>query len=206
MPLAVKIKKHCVLQIGFLYMTIRQAGPKDSFFVSKLILEPMKPLALFITGSDDPEVARKLLEDLFRRPDTQYSYRNTLVCQAEGRVVGSVTAYDGGRLPELRRPVDDYLAARKHPMIMSNETEAGEFYIDTISVDPLFRGKGIAGRLLEAVYSKAVDEGHRRVGLIVAPDNAGAIALYRKTGFEQAGVRNFAGKEYLHLVRDTGVL
>lgn len=186
-------------------MTIRQAQPKDSFFVSKLILEPMKPLALLLAHTEDPEAARKLLEELFLRVDTQYSYMNTLVCEQDGTVAGSITAYDGGRLHELRKPVDDHIRNNKIEIVLTDETEAGEYYIDTLSVSPAFRGQGIAGRLLEAVCGKAFGDGHSQVGLIADPENTRALKLYEKTSFVHRGYRHFAGKQYMHLIRSLSV-
>jgi RimJ/RimL family protein N-acetyltransferase len=49
------------------------------------------------------------------------------------------------------------------------------------------RGRGIGGELLEETLAAARTWGMSRVELIVRADNAAAIALYRKFGFELEG-------------------
>ena len=63
------------------------------------------------------------------------------------------------------------------------ETEAGEFYLDSVGVLPEYRGRGIATRLFEAQIARAASLGHSRVGLIVDEDKPEAEALYARLGF-----------------------
>lgn len=50
-------------------------------------------------------------------------------------------------------------------------------------VDPKCRGSGVAGRLVDAIKTRAIERGYRRVVLRVSPDNARAANLYRRHGF-----------------------
>ena len=56
-----------------------------------------------------------------------------------------------------------------------------------IAVVPSARGKGIGSALLEALLERARAEGYRSISLSVDRNNARAIELYRRHGFEQAG-------------------
>jgi len=56
-----------------------------------------------------------------------------------------------------------------------------------IAVVPNARGKGVGGKLLEALLERAREEGFAAVSLSVDKRNSGAIALYRQHGFEQVG-------------------
>ena len=47
----------------------------------------------------------EVLEEIARRDDTQYSYRNALVAEVDGRSVGAIIAYDGALLYPLRRDI-----------------------------------------------------------------------------------------------------
>lgn len=49
------------------------------------------------------------------------------------------------------------------------------------------RGRGIGAALMESALRWASDHGVERVELTVYPHNAGALALYRRFGFEQEG-------------------
>jgi len=52
---------------------------------------------------------------------------------------------------------------------------------------PEFRGQGLGGRLIRQTLDAARAFGLHRVELTVREDNTGAIALYRKIGFETEG-------------------
>ncbi len=55
-------------------------------------------------------------------------------------------------------------------------------------VDGEWRRRGVGGALVGAVIDAARDHGCHKVSLQVWPHNEGAIALYRKFGFEEEGV------------------
>jgi ribosomal-protein-alanine N-acetyltransferase len=64
-----------------------------------------------------------------------------------------------------------------------------EFHINNLAVDPRWRRRGIAGALLRAAMERARVRGARCAFLEVRASNVGAQALYRRHGFELAGVR-----------------
>jgi ribosomal protein S18 acetylase RimI-like enzyme len=49
------------------------------------------------------------------------------------------------------------------------------------------RGRGVGSALLQATLAAATSKGIRRIELIVRADNAAAIALYERRGFELEG-------------------
>jgi len=66
---------------------------------------------------------------------------------------------------------------------------AGEAEVLTLAVAPAHQRRGAARALLAAGLDLAAAAGAESAFLEVAADNAGAIALYRAAGFEQAGRR-----------------
>ena len=56
-----------------------------------------------------------------------------------------------------------------------------------IAVVPNARGKGVGGKLLDALLQRAREEGFAAISLSVDRRNSGAIALYQQHGFEQVG-------------------
>lgn len=82
-----------------------------------------------------------------------------LVAEADGRIVGIA------HLRDFVRP----LAA-----------ETG-LYLDDLYVDPIARGSGAGGALLEAARALAADRGHTVVRWITARDNVTARRLYDRT-------------------------
>ena len=66
---------------------------------------------------------------------------------------------------------------------------AGECYIDNVAVFPQARRRGVASALLADLVAWAKAEECAFVTLEVRPSNVGAIALYEKFGFTEAGRR-----------------
>ena len=85
----------------------------------------------------------RMMTTLVRREDSQYSYRNAWVAlddkTTDGKpvVAGVIVGYDGADLHRLR---EAFLQAAKKYLDqdfsgMDDETQAGEYYIDSLAVD-----------------------------------------------------------------------
>ena len=132
--------------------------------------------------------------------DTIYSYENTLVAEIDGKVVGAMCAYDGADYQRLKQPIVDTLGPDSG-FAKLKETEAGEFYMDSVGVLPEFRGRGIASRLFEAQCERAASLGHEVAGLIVDVDKPQAEALYTRLGFVYLDDKDFFGHAMKHMVK-----
>ncbi|MGB3603703.1 ribosomal protein S18-alanine N-acetyltransferase [Gordonia sp. (in: high G+C Gram-positive bacteria)] len=102
-----------------------------------------------------------------------------------------------GFVAELRANYNTYFAARTEPgalivgyagISMLGPAGDHECEVHTIGVDPAFQGFGYGRALLEAMLEVA-DAAYAPVFLEVRTDNDPAITLYRRYGFETAGVR-----------------
>lgn len=65
---------------------------------------------------------------------------------------------------------------------------AGEAHIMNISVSPEFQRQGAARKMMDHVIEYARSRAEK-LFLEVRPSNVGAVALYRKVGFREIGVR-----------------
>ncbi len=146
---------------------------------------------------------RIMMTKLVERTDSQYSYRNTLVAMDGDRVAGILVSYDGGQLHALRQQFVDYAKQYLHRdhSSMDDETQAGELYLDSLAVDPDYRKRGIATRLLEASFGRAQEMNLPCVGLLVDTGNPQAERLYRACGFHYANDSSWGGHAMRHLVR-----
>lgn len=141
-----------------------------------------------------------ILREVARTKETQYSWENGLIAEVDGVCAGAVVGYDGAHLEALRRGT--LAVIHRHAGIcpkVSDETQAGEYYLDSLAVLPEFRGRGVGGSLIRALAEKAFSEGHERVGLIVDTQNPKAERLYATQGFERVGERTFFGHCMHHL-------
>ena len=180
---------------------IREAQRSDFKSAAPLIIQAMEDLARFFIQSDDLAQAIPLFEHFFQQKNNQYSYEHTLIAEIQNEVAGTLTAYDGAKLSHLRAPFLQYLEERYqlknfHPQ---DETGAGEYYRDAVSVSPKFQGIHIGSKLIEACIDRASHLNHKRVGLLVDLKNPKAKRLYTRLGFQTVGFKEFVGGQYEHM-------
>ncbi len=180
---------------------IRPAKPADFSKVAPLIIQAMGELAGKLTHTQNQNEIDRIFEYLFQQKGNQYSYENTLVFDEAGEVLGALNAYDGGKLTELRKPFLTYIHSdtpgSNNP---DTETQSGEFYLDSISVNPKAQGKGIGKELIKAGISWGRQLGHQTIGLLVEQNNEQALKLYEKMGFVIQNEKQFMGGWYHHMV------
>ncbi|MCE6988480.1 GNAT family N-acetyltransferase [Dyadobacter sp. CY323] len=180
---------------------IRPATPEDANAVAPLLILALGHIAGIFAQSENHEDAIPFVKSFFEAPDNQYSYANTLVFEDETGVIGSATSYDGALLHKLRQPVLDKLREVMPDFNPDDETDAGEYYLDCVCVDPNQQEKGIGKKLILAFCERAADLGFSRAGLIVDKVNPEAKKLYEKLGFEVGGEKDFMGHRYFHMIR-----
>ena len=159
----------------------------------------------FAGPSHTLEDFHRMMTALVGRDDSQYSYRNAMVALDDNTtdghpvVAGVIVGYDGADLHRLR---ETFLQAAKEFLGqdfrgMVDETQAGEYYIDSLAVNESFRHQGLATLLLK----KLIDQKGQKqpIGLLVDKGNPGAERLYRSLGFKYVNDTTWGGHEMRHL-------
>jgi len=181
-------------------MHIRKATPKDAVAIAEFLFLAMEDITYHFIGRKNAQDAKDLLALLAGQPGNQYSYENTWIAELEGSIVGAICIYDGARLFELREPVAHVVRETfKSDFNPEDETQAGEYYLDCIGVDPNMQGKGIGSGLLQFVIDLYVHQKEQTIGLLVDKENPGAKKLYLNKGFKVVGEKTFGGREMEHL-------
>ena len=177
---------------------IRTATPSDAPFVAPLMFQAMSEIVFKLIQREDPHESVRFLERLFMEQNNQYSYENTLVYEKDKQILGSLVYYNGAHIDPLSQSVFDFVkASYGHNIRLEKETQAGEFYIDTLSVSPKAQGKGIGSSLLLHLKEQLKGE---TIGLLVSMDNPQAEKLYLRMGFVYANMKMLAGAPYKHLI------
>jgi ribosomal protein S18 acetylase RimI-like enzyme len=144
-----------------------------------------------------------VLTEVAEQRATQYSWQYALIAEVDGVTAGAIVGYDGAKLAQLREGT--FITLRKRtgrvPQI-ADETEDGEYYLDSVGVEPQYRGLGVGRALISAFCSKIFAEGYSRVGLIVDCNNPQAEKLYSSLGFKRVGSRIFFGHQMWHLQKE----
>lgn len=186
---------------------VRPAEKNDSEAVARLLMMawPMDSFLEMSPGMTEDDFAL-IIKSFVESEDTLYSYRNTIVAVRGEEIAGAMNGYDGALYEMLKKPVTDDFS-RRFPDSSSGfglvkETEAGEFYLDSIGVNPAMRSMGIGSRLFSAMLERAAGLGFTKAGLIVDVDKPKAEALYLRLGFKTVGYRDFMGHPMKHMQID----
>ncbi|HET6668124.1 MAG TPA: GNAT family N-acetyltransferase [Intrasporangium sp.] len=100
--------------------------------------------------------------------------------------------FDASRLPRHR-----FVALDDHGVVLgwvavtpvsSRQAYAGVVE-HSVYVDPAARGRGVGGALLDAVIASTEAAGIWTIQSGIFPENAASLALHRRAGFREVGVR-----------------
>lgn len=181
---------------------IRKAQKKDCPELYDLIHEIFVDMELPLLDVLEPDVlkaavVRAMQEDVYR-----FSYRNGLVYEENGEILGCCFGYPGASEPIIDaalRTAFEGMHVSAPRLFPDSETFAGEWYLDSIVTKQAARGKGVAHQLLQALptLASAVDE--TVIGLNCEKDNLQAKKLYEKVGFRTVSERILSGHVYDHM-------
>ena len=181
-------------------MIIRKAKSSDSEVIAQLLYLAMEEIVYKFIGLRSKEKAILFLNSLVAQEENQYSYQNCWVAELENHVVGMACVYNGADLQQLRKRIEATLLAMfGKPFDAEDETEAGEYYIDCIGVDPGHQGEGIGSAILNFLIDEYVHKQKQTLGLLVETTNPGARKLYARKGFVKSGEKKLTGKFMEHM-------
>lgn len=188
---------------------IRRAEISDAAYIaegifSAFLLEDSVTVSGNSVGTKSESLWEKwmeILSDICAQRDTHYSYTNTFIAELDGEIAGMMIAVDGKNYrfqrekmyPQLKGLFD--VAFGKGWEDMEDEAKAGEYYIDSISVSPMYRHRGVGTELIEYAKQQAKSIGIKRVTLAVEPMNSAKI-LYQRLGFEHEREITIFNEEY----------
>lgn len=133
-------------------------------------------------------------EKRYSNEELLFSYKNCLVAEHEGEVIGMLVAFpmhlpDG---PNAANEPDPVLA----PYAKLEKDQS--YYIMGVAVFPEFRGRRIGTRFLELAAGKALEYGLPQLSLIVFEQNEGAKRLYERHGFYEIMREKVVPHELIH--------
>jgi ribosomal-protein-alanine N-acetyltransferase len=129
--------------------------------------------------------------DLLRKIDLNDLNR---IVELERKCFGEQLAYTPKQLKYLINKANSYCLAEvdneliRGFIIILYKNGSGVAGIETLNVDPIFRGNGIGRKLLIAAEKEMFSRAIRRVRLEVSTGNTPAISLYEKSGFRKTSI------------------
>lgn len=192
---------------------VRRAVSADNAFLVEAIISAEKSntprLGLATLFGSTEEEVRKLVERMLEEEvdGCEFSTSSFMVAEVGGKPVAAVAGWVEGAGEEempsalLKANLIGYtFPAERMQQLRANAAvitgiqiprEEGCLQIEYVHVDPGYRGKGLAGRLIKAHFAGATGAGKAQVQAFA--DNAVAIGLYERLGFKI--VRTFASSD-----------
>lgn len=181
-------------------MNIRKAIIEDSEAIAALLMLASGEVIYKFIGEEHYGKGKDFLLHFVKSENNQYSFQNCYVAAEEGEIIAAVLVYDGAKLEELRRPVLEYVHQHFDANLnVEDETQAGEFYIDSLGVVTNHQGKGLGSTLLSFLIDEIVDKNGKTLGLLVDKTNPEAKRLYLKLGFQVVEEKQLLGFSLEHL-------
>jgi len=175
---------------------VRPATPEMAPGAGQLIYFTMGKVADYLFGADDADRARTVFARLFRSKSNYLGYQLADVVTRSERPVALVTAASWRTLQSLEIPTAYQLARaggvsglvrmliRSRPFMNIKEAEDDEYFVAHLAVLPDFEGQGLGRLLLSHAENRARQAGFGKIALTVDVDNARAVSLYRRSGFQ----------------------
>lgn len=171
-------------RLGAADFRLRKAVPADGPVLAELLNAAGEGLPLYLwslmagPGEDPMDVgARRAAGN-----EGGFSYRHAHVAMVGSELAGMLLGYP---LPD---PYDDSALADAPPVVRPLlELEArvpGSWYVNAVAALPQYRGRGVGSFLMNIAEFLARAAGSSATSLIVAEDNAGAVRLYQRLGYE----------------------
>ena len=163
-------------------ITFRPADKSDSRDIALLYRMSSDGVADYVwsTLAGPKEDLLDVGQRRYEREDTDFSYRNCMLADCDGEVVGMLVAFP----MQLTDAADDDIDPVLLPYCRLEEADS--YYICGVAVLPDFRGKGIGSRFMAQAERDALDKGFSKISLIVFEKNTRAKKLYESLGYREA--------------------
>lgn len=182
-------------------LNLRQATPEDALAAAPLIVNAIGDIAKHMTAQQEPQLVLAKISDMVRGKHTRHSHRFTYVAEVQDVIAGVLVLYHGSEAEALDRFLHDELRKDGHERTIEKEAHQDEWYIDTVSVDPAFQGKGIGSALLQHAEKVVSANGGGKLALNVETEKEAAIRLYQRLGYTISGPWTIIGKPFHHMVK-----
>ena len=184
---------------------IRQPKPEERKQIIPLIQTIIEDMELPILKVVSLNTLHTMLEEAMLQENFRYSLTNTLVYIEDETVSGVIFGYHGHLEPRIDDPFyqlyETYNIPSSIRLYEDSETQAGEWYIDILSVHENHRRKGIGMKLLQKVEELAKKQGASVIALNCEEINVKAYQLYQKLGYTTTSTKNLSGHSYYHMTK-----
>lgn len=167
-------------------LNLRYAVADDLDFVSRVVTEVSEGIVECLFADLLPmQQASDVLRLAFGRNVAPYVTENVILAEVGDQTAGLLFSYDA-REQQIPTLMENFLTAKRIDPVREvlTATVDDALWVNTLWVNPQFRGRGLAQLLLEVAADKARDLSLKKIALHAFAENEAALGLYRKAGFE----------------------
>lgn len=175
-------------------IAIRKASIEDTNYVAKTVLTALdmdtSDLAWVITSCADPQ--------------SMYSWNKSLIVEVDGKPIGCIISYSGDDYQNLREYTWSRLWKGVDPATIKQsaiETYPGEYYLDSLAIEPEYRGNDLGKKLMKAAIEEGKNLGYNNFALLVAKEKPRLQDYYASMGFKESNEVNFFGHQYIRMLK-----
>ena len=121
---------------------------------------------------------------LYAGDQGNYCYRNCVVAEQDGAVMGMLLSFAEGPAEGEPAPPPPYDGSDVFAPFRYLEAP-DTWYICGVALFPDYRGRGLGTQFLDIARRQAREHGFERLSLVVFEENIGALRLYQRLGFEE---------------------
>ena len=168
---------------------IRRATAADARILATLVDLAGEGIPSFLWGQQAVPGQAPLDIGMQRAARAQggFSYANAWIAEVAGQAAGMLLGYPQPD-PFETGPLDD-LPPVVRPLVELEALSPGSWYVNAVAVVIEHRGVGLGFRLMGLAETSARRAGCPELSLIVAEENHGAVALYRRLGYSEVARR-----------------
>lgn len=187
-------------------IVIRETSEADIRFLAEVVVAAASLGTVEEIKAGKLEDVVEVMMEICRSDWSLYWYKLALTAEdtETGKPVGCILGYDGARYAEARKKTFAYAEEKLgHPLgECGTETVPGEFYLDSMTILPEYRGLKIGHRLMEALMDRCRKEGHTKFCLLADKDAPRLRNYYASIDFKETEEILFFGHPYIRMVKE----
>jgi len=184
---------------------IRIASQKDAKAIASLLWEIFEDMELSLLKKIPKNTLLEMVAEAVADPVYRYGFKRGIVYELDGEIAGVCFGYKAVDEPVIDDPFMEVLVNNGYDnnekLFVDKEALPDEWYLDSIVVNPTYRGLGIGSALLREMEQMALKAGSKRIGLNVDIANPKAKKLYSSIGYTKVAELVLSGHRYEHLCK-----
>lgn len=186
-------------------IVIRDSDQRDLAFLAECVMAAanIAPIEEIEAGAEPQTLAT--MKEICNCDWSLYWYGHSITAEdtETGKPVGCLVSYDGAIYESARKRTFSYAMEKLGINLAESgmETEEGEYYLDSMTTLPSYRGQKIGHRLMNAAIERGIAAGHRKFSLIADKNAPRLREYYKSIGFIEDEEIIFFGHPYIRMIR-----